>query len=35
MSEHERYRWLNTSFVVGEGEIDEETEEWWLQTYVA
>ena len=33
-SEHERYRWLNTSFVVGEGEIDEETEEWWLQTYV-
>ena len=34
LSEHERYRWLNTSFVVGEGEIDEETEEWWLQTYV-
>ena len=34
LSEHDRYRWLNTSFVVGEGEIDEETEEWWLQTYV-
>ena len=34
LSEHERYRWLNTSFVVGEGEIDEETEEWWVETYV-
>jgi hypothetical protein len=24
----------NTSFIVGEGEIDEETEEWWVQAYV-
>lgn len=30
----ERYRWLNTCFLIGEGEIDEETEEWWLTTYV-
>ena len=30
----ERYRWLNTSFLVGEGEIDEEREEWWLDIYV-
>jgi hypothetical protein len=28
------YRWLNTCFVVGEGEIDEEREHWWLDTYV-
>jgi hypothetical protein len=28
------YRWLNTCFVVGEGEIDEEREVWWLDTYV-
>ena len=28
------YRWLNTCFVVGEGEIDEEREEWWLDAYV-
>jgi hypothetical protein len=28
------YRWLNTCFVVGEGGIDEEREEWWLETYV-
>ena len=34
LTEDERYRWLNTSFVVGEGEIDEEREVWWLQTYV-
>ena len=34
LSDHERYRWLNTSFVVGEGEIDEETEEFWAQTYI-
>ena len=34
VSDHERYRWLNTSFIVGEGEIVEETEEWWVQTYV-
>ena len=34
LSDHETYRGLNTSFVVGEGEIDEETEEWWVDTYV-
>jgi len=28
------YRWLNTCFVVGEGEIDEELEGWWLEAYV-
>ena len=28
------YSWLNTSFIVGEGEIDEETDEWWIQAYV-
>jgi hypothetical protein len=33
-SKAEPYRWLNTCFVVGEGEIDEESEEWWLTTYV-
>ena len=30
----ERWRWLNTCFLVGEGEIDEERESWWLDTYV-
>ena len=34
LSDHEHYRWLNTTFVVGEGEIDEETEEWWVQASV-
>ena len=34
LCEDDRYRWLNTSFVVGEGEIDEESEEWWVQTFV-
>jgi hypothetical protein len=34
LSEHESYRWLNTSFVVGEGEIDEETEELSIEAYV-
>jgi hypothetical protein len=33
-TEAPRYRWLNTCFVVGEGEIDEERENWWLATYV-
>jgi hypothetical protein len=33
LSAHEKYRWLNTSFIVGEGEIDEETEEWWVQPW--
>ena len=34
LTEHERYRWLNTSFVVGEGEIDEDTEVLWIEAYV-
>jgi hypothetical protein len=34
LSEAEPYRWPNTCFVVGEGEIDEERETWWLDTYV-
>lgn len=29
----EPYRWLNTCFLVGEGEIEEQRDEWWLQTY--
>ena len=33
-TEAEPYRWLNTCFLVGEGEIDEETEIWWLDAYV-
>jgi hypothetical protein len=28
------YRWLNTCFLVGEGEIDESREDWWLDVYV-
>ncbi len=28
------YRWLNTCFLAGEGEIDESRENWWLDTYV-
>jgi len=28
------YAWLNTSFIIGEGEIEEETQDWWVQTYV-
>ena len=33
-TEGARHRWLNTCFLVAEGEIDEEREEWWLDTYV-
>ena len=33
-TEAEPYRWLNTCFVVGEGEIDEAHERWWLDCYV-
>jgi hypothetical protein len=33
LSDDERYRWLNTTFIVGEGEIDEEREAWWVQVY--
>jgi len=28
------YRWLNTCFLVGEGEIDEERDDVWIMTYV-
>ena len=33
-TEAEAYGWLNTCFLVGEGEIDEESESWWLDVYV-
>jgi hypothetical protein len=33
-SEEGSYRWLNTCFLIGEGEIDEDREVWWLLTYV-
>jgi hypothetical protein len=33
-TEAQPYRWLNTCFLVAEGEIDEKTEQWWLETYV-
>ncbi len=33
-SEDPEYRWLNTCFLVGEGEIDENREHWWLRTFV-
>jgi hypothetical protein len=33
-TEAEDYRWLNTCFLVGEGEIDEEQEIAWLHAYV-
>jgi hypothetical protein len=33
-TEAQPYRWLNTCFLVGEGEIDEERENWWLDVYV-
>jgi len=33
-SDAEPYRWLNTCFVVGEGEIDEDREGWWIDAYV-
>jgi hypothetical protein len=34
LAEDDRYRWLNTSFLVAEGEIDEEKEVWWLDAFV-
>jgi hypothetical protein len=34
ITEVDSYRWLNTSFLVGEGEIDADREHWWLVTYV-
>jgi hypothetical protein len=33
-TEADELRWLNTCFVVGEGEIDEEREDVWIDTYV-
>jgi hypothetical protein len=33
-TEADPYRWVNTFFLVGEGEIDEDSEEWWLDTFV-
>ena len=33
-TEADRYLGLNTSFLIGEGEIDEDSEEWWLDTFV-
>ena len=33
-SDAEQYRWLNTTFVVAEGEIDEDTEAISFQAYV-
>jgi uncharacterized protein DUF3237 len=30
-AEDDRYRWLNYILGIGEGEIDEETEEWWIR----
>jgi hypothetical protein len=33
-SDAESYRWLNTCFVVGEGEIDEDSEAWWIDAFV-
>jgi hypothetical protein len=33
-SDAERWRWLNTCFFVGEGEIDEAREQWWLDVFV-
>ncbi len=32
-AEDDRYRWLNYVFGAGEGEIDEETEEWSLEVF--
>jgi uncharacterized protein DUF3237 len=32
--DHESYRWLNTCFMVGEGEIDEDAEDSWVQAFV-
>jgi hypothetical protein len=33
-TEADPYRWLNTCFLVGEGEIDEEREHWWMDVFV-
>jgi Protein of unknown function (DUF3237) len=33
-TEAEQHRWLNTAFLVGEGEINEDVEELWIDTFV-
>jgi hypothetical protein len=33
-TEADPFQWLNTCFLVGEGEIDEERENWWLDVFV-
>jgi hypothetical protein len=33
-TQEESFLWLNTCFLVGEGEIDEQREAWWLVIYV-
>ena len=33
-TEAERWQWLNTCFLVGEGEIDGDREHWWLDVFV-
>jgi hypothetical protein len=33
-TEAEAHRWLNTCFLIGEGEIDEETESWGMDVFV-
>jgi len=32
-ADDERYRWLNYVLGVGEGEIDEDKDEWWLRVF--
>jgi hypothetical protein len=34
VTEHEPLRWLNTCFLVGEGEIDARMLQWWVDVYV-
>jgi len=34
ITEHEPLRWLNTCFIVGEGEIDAKVLQWWVDAYV-
>jgi hypothetical protein len=33
-TQEDQYRWLNTCFIIGEGEIDEEREDAWLEISV-
>ena len=34
VTEHEPLRWINTCFLVGEGEIDPRLLQWWIDVYV-